>query len=259
MSMAVAPETLAALVRGVDLLCLDAGNTVVFLDHARLATLCTRLGFATEARALTLADGEMKLALERGEEHKVAWSQGHRAEARGWGNTMATILARAGAPPGGIARLLDGLWPDHCALNLWSLVPEGLAAALDRARTAGVRVAVVSNSEGMLERLFEQVGLVRAVDLIIDSGIVGIEKPDPRIFRIALERFGVAPERALHLGDTYATDVVGARAAGVRVALVDPHGHLRGRHVDVPRVAGAAEVARALVGARAAANGPREP
>jgi FMN phosphatase YigB (HAD superfamily) len=66
--------------------------------------------------------------------------------------------------------------------------------------------------------------------------------------RIAVisNRFGVPAGRALHLGDNYATDVLGARAAGMRVALVDPYGHLDGRHADVPRVPGAAEVARAL-------------
>lgn len=60
------------------------------------------------------------------------------------------------------------------------------------------------------------------------------------------------PSRALHLGDTYATDVLGARAANVRVALVDPHGHARGRHLDVPRVPGAAEVADVIARTRLA-------
>jgi putative hydrolase of the HAD superfamily len=115
-----------------------------------------------------------------------------------------------------------------------------------------VHVAVVSNSEGMLESLFDELGILRAIDLVVDSGVVGIEKPDARIFRIALDYFGVPPARALHLGDNFVTDVVGARAAGVRVALVDPFGHLDGRHGDVPRVASAPDVARAIAEARGA-------
>jgi putative hydrolase of the HAD superfamily len=146
--------------------------------------------------------------------------------------------------------MLDALWPDHCALNYWSLVPDGLAEALATARETGVRVAVISNSEGMLERLFEQVGILGALDLVVDSGIVGVEKPDPRIFRVALDRFAISPARALHLGDNFSTDVLGARAAGIRVALVDPFGHMEGRHADVPRVPGAAETARAIAAAR---------
>jgi putative hydrolase of the HAD superfamily len=241
---------LEALVRDVDLLCLDAGNTVVFLDHARLARIATREGFAVDAAVLIDAEGRTKIALERGESREVAWSRAQVAASRGWASTLGTMLAFAGAPAGELPGLLDVLWPEHVARNLWSLVPEGLGAALARARAAGVKTAVISNSEGMLDALFRELGLGDAFDLVVDSGVVGIEKPDPRIFGLALERFGVPPERALHLGDNYATDVLGARAAGVRVALVDPFAHLAGRHADVPRAPGAAEVALALAAAR---------
>jgi HAD superfamily hydrolase (TIGR01509 family) len=235
------------LVHDVGVLCLDAGNTVVFLDHARLASLAARAGFETSAEALVVAEGKTKVALERGEALAPAWSQGHVAAAQGWAATVGTTLAYAGLPPGRVGELLDAVWPEHVARNLWSLVPPGLVDALHRARAAGVKVAVVSNSEGMLEGLFAELGLLGALDVVVDSGIVGVEKPDPRIFRIALERSGVPAARALHLGDNHSTDVLGARAAGVRVALVDPYHHLDGRHPDVPRVPGAAEVADAIV------------
>ena len=91
----------------------------------------------------------------------------------------------------------------------------------------------------------------RHFDLGVDSGKGGIEKPDPRIFRIALDNFAVKPERALHLGDVFATDVLGARAAGVRHALIDPYKHYAGRHAEVPRVPGVVAVARAIQAARA--------
>jgi putative hydrolase of the HAD superfamily len=243
------PDT-PALVQDVDLLCLDAGNTVVFLDHARVADTCASHGFRVSAEALNRAEGETKIALERAEELTVTWSESHRPAALGWGKMLGTMLVKAGLPVDRLPAMLDALWPDHCALNYWSLVPEGLVEALDRARATGARVAVISNSEGMLERLFEQLGILGAFDLVVDSGIVGVEKPDPRIFRVALEHFGIPPARTLHLGDNFSTDVLGARGAGIRVGLVDPFGHLKGRHPDVPRVPGAAEAARAIAAAR---------
>lgn len=246
---------LATLVRDVELLCLDAGNTVVFLDHARLARLAGEHGFATTAEALVRAEGEAKVALEEKREHHVTWSCAHVKAARGWAATVGTMLHAAGLPLDRVPAMLDALWPEHAARNLWSLVPEGLVEALTAARAAGVRVAIVSNSEGQLEPLLVELGVRGALDRVVDSGIVGVEKPDPRIFRMALEPFGVAPSRALHLGDVYATDVLGARAAGVPVALVDPYGHLAGRHPDVPRVPGAREVAWALREARSARPG----
>ena len=244
---------LATLVRDVELLCLDAGNTVVFLDHTRLARIAAEHGFATTAEALVRAEGEAKVALEEKREHHVAWSRAHVQAARGWAAHRRHDAARRGSAARiGVPAMLDAMWPEHAARNLWSLVPEGLVDALAAVRAAGVRVAVVSNSEGQLEPLLVDLGVRGALDLVVDSGIVGVEKPDPRIFRIALDRFDVAPARALHLGDVYATDVLGARAAGVRVALVDPHGHLAGRHPDVPRVPGAREVATVLREARSA-------
>jgi len=238
------------LVRDVDLLCLDAGNTVVFLDHERLARACVREGFATTRDALLRAEGDAKAALERGDGPDVDWSQAQVAAARGWGRVVGTMLRLAGLETERLGPLLDALWPEHRAHNFWSLVVEGLTPALDRLRASGVAVAVVSNSEGRLEQLFESLGILRAFDLVIDSGVVGIEKPDPRIFRIALDRFHTPPARALHLGDTFGPDVLGARAAGVRVALIDPHGHLEGRHLDVPRVDGVPAVARAIAALR---------
>jgi len=239
-----------ALVRDVDLLCLDAGNTVVFLDHERLARACAREGFATGADALIRAEGAMKLALEQGAGTEVAWSQSHVPSARGWGLVVGTLLRLAGLDSGRLGPVLDALWKEHRALNLWSLVPGGLVPALERLRARGVPVAIVSNSEGKLAELLDGLGILGAFDLVIDSGVVGVEKPDPRIFRIALDRFGVPPERALHLGDSFGPDVLGARSAGIRAALIDPHGHLAGRHPDVPRVPGAPEVACAIAESR---------
>ena len=72
---AAAVATPASLVGDVDLLCLDAGNTVVFLDHARVARLAAAAGFATTAAALVVAEGAMKDALARDDMVRVTWSQ----------------------------------------------------------------------------------------------------------------------------------------------------------------------------------------
>jgi putative hydrolase of the HAD superfamily len=234
-----------ALVRDVDLLCLDAGNTVVFLDHPRLAATCAGHGFATSAQTLVRAEGRAKIALENGEVLDVGWSN-DVVGARSWGLVVGTMLNVAGLAVEAVPPLLDALWREHRRHNFWSLVPSGLREALSRMRGRGVPVAVVSNSEGTLERVLDELRVLDAFDLVVDSGLVGFEKPDPRIFRIALDRFSVAADRALHVGDTYATDVLGARGAGLRVALVDPHGHFTGRHADVARVPGATEVADAI-------------
>ncbi len=238
------------LVADVDLLCLDAGNCIIFFDHARVAALSTAAGVAMDAATLIATEGEAKLAQERGALADFAWAHKELPGAAGWGRMVGTMLLRAGFPQERIASFMDALWIEHVRHNIYSLVPEGIGAALDDLRARGVRVVVVSNSEGMLERLFTDLGIVGHFDAIVDSGKVGIEKPDPRIFEIALARFGVPAARALMLGDTFATDIAGAHAAGMRAALVDPHEHMGLRHRDVPRVSGVVEVARAIAAAR---------
>ena len=242
---------LGSLVAGVELLCLDAGNTVIFLDHARLAALLEEAtGVRVSPERLIVCEGEAKTLAETSALHDGTWSHRELPGAASWGRMVATIALRAGVPEAKLAALLDAAWDVHTRRNLWDKVPDGLGDALDAMRERGPKVAIISNSEGMLERLFTELDVLRHFDLVIDSGKVGFEKPDPRIYRVAFKHFGVTASQALHLGDIFTTDILGARAAGCRYALVDPFGHYAGRHLDVPRVEGAAHVADAIATAR---------
>ncbi len=250
--------SLEALCSGVELLSLDAGNTVIFLDHARLSRLLAENGFDASAERLIACEGEAKRLLERGEGTRgLAWEYVDAPGARGWGNMVGTICARAGVPVARVGELLARFWESHVELNLWSVVPEGLGPALDAFRARGGHVVIVSNSEGMLDPLFAHLGIARHFDLVVDSGKVGVEKPDPGIWQFALRAYPTPPDRVLHLGDTWATDVVGAQRCGFRAALIDPYGHYVGMHEDVPRVPGVVACAEAIV--KSASPPPRAP
>lgn len=99
-------------------------------------------------------------------------------------------------------------------------VLEVLAALGER----GCRLGIVSNWSWNLRDRVIQAGLDGHFDLVWASAYAGCNKPNPDIFRQALARMGVACERALYVGDSYAHDVVGARNAGVDVALLDRAG-----------------------------------
>jgi putative hydrolase of the HAD superfamily len=97
--------------------------------------------------------------------------------------------------------------------------------ALARLRAAGLRLGVVSNSDGRVEEALEAAGLRRYLDVVVDSTLAGVEKPDPAIFRTALDALGVPPSQALYVGDLYDVDVIGANAAGIpAVLLLEPGG-----------------------------------
>jgi putative hydrolase of the HAD superfamily len=132
--------------------------------------------------------------------------------------------------------------------GVWSRPVPGSRDGLAALAAIGVTLAIVSNSDGTLEDRLRQEGLCQVgpgagvpMAIVIDSDAVGVAKPDPAIFHLALEATGVAPERALHIGDTVGADVDGALAAGVRPVHLDPYGFCGdGSHVHVPDLAAVA-------------------
>lgn len=132
----------------------------------------------------------------------------------------------------------------HAEHNLWETVPSEVPWALGRLRALGLRLVVVSNANGTLRSVFERLGLEARVDVLVDSHDEGVEKPDPRLFCIALERAGGRAETTMHVGDMYHVDIVGARAAGLRAVLVDATGLYE--HCDCPRVRNLIELADRL-------------
>jgi HAD superfamily hydrolase (TIGR01662 family) len=121
-------------------------------------------------------------------------------------------------------RHLDSEFADAA---LWAQPIPGAKDGLEALAATGVRLGIVSNADGLIgqrlrEREILQVGpgLGVEVDCVIDSGEVGVMKPDPRIFHIALDAMGVDPADAWYVGDMPGFDVVGARRAGLRPFLL---------------------------------------
>ena len=132
--------------------------------------------------------------------------------------------------------------------GLWNTADPDAAAALDAVRAAGLRSAVISNSDGTIRSLVTRLGLVDRLDFVVDSAEEGVEKPDPRIFERALARAGVKPEEAAYIGDLYSIDVRGARHVGLRVVLLDP-GRCWGER-DCDTAPGLLDAVRLLLGRR---------
>ena len=163
---------------------------------------------------------------------------------RGW-LYFELVLKYAGIPRDDrTAAALRDLAAYHAEHNLWETVPAEVPAALERLRDGGRRLAVLSNANGTVTRLFERLGLGRHFDHILESWVEKIEKPDPRFFTRALDRAGADPATTLHVGDLYHVDVQGARAAGIEGWLLDVAGLYP--EADCPRVASLTELAERL-------------
>jgi putative hydrolase of the HAD superfamily len=207
---------------------LDAGGVLVDPNWARVSEALLRQGVDVSAAALATAEPHAKRALDTPELVRTTSDR-----TRGW-KYFNLVLERAGITLSEATdRALADLHEYHRRSNLWESVPAGVPEALARLRALGLTLVVASNANGTVAAHFERIGLASAFDLILDSHDVGIEKPDPAFFAHGLRAIGVRAEDALHVGDFYAIDVVGARAAGLQAWLLDPAGVNTDR--DCPR------------------------
>ena len=120
----------------------------------------------------------------------------------------------------GLRQSLDDLWNTSIMRRHNAIYPDVLPtiAAL---RERGLKLALVSNWDTSLNSHCDDLGLTPHFDTIVGSFYVGYEKPDPRIFHVALERLSLQASQVLHIGDMYVSDVVGARRAGITPVLLD--------------------------------------
>ena len=134
------------------------------------------------------------------------------------------MVEAAGVRSDVIPALLVDFERRHAEVGLWNRPLEGARAAIDGIAALGFRRAVVSNSDGRAEQHLIDCGVREGLEFVVDSQRVGLEKPDPRILKLALDRMGIAADRALYVGDIRSVDEAVARAAGSHFVLVDPYG-----------------------------------
>ncbi|HEY8123318.1 MAG TPA: HAD family hydrolase [Myxococcota bacterium] len=237
----------------LETLFLDAGNTLISIDFEIVAGELARHGVraapAELARAEAAARPKLSAWLARGGSQQA--EEAHFSFLSNLLDHLPAGRAPAGAERTRIAeRARERIYRPGASDELWNVPLPGVADALRELRALGLRLVVVSNADGTVERGLARAGLHGLLDAIVDSHLVGFEKPDPRIFAHALERSGARPETTLHVGDLYAADVAGARAAGVHALLLDPHDDWP--PVDCARLPDVPALARAIRSARAA-------
>ncbi|MGH8991237.1 MAG: HAD family hydrolase [Acidimicrobiia bacterium] len=228
---------------GVEAVFLDVGGVFHLPNHQMILDALRRAGVDADPDALDRAHYAGVAAL-------VDWPDDEDGIWRAYEEAYA---AEAGVPADRLEEAVAELDAAFTVKGMWSRVVPGSVEALRGLATHGVALAIVSNSDGTLEGRLAAEGICQVgpgsgvpMAIVIDSGAVGVAKPNPAIFAIALEATGVAPGSALHVGDAVGADVVGALAAGVRPVHLDPHGfctdsthpHLRSLAELGPRLAG---------------------
>ena len=119
-------------------------------------------------------------------------------------------------------QIRDHLVVAHGERHLWCEPDSEAANVLVALKTAGLRIAVISNTEdGRAKESLALADIASHIEFVIDSHIVGCSKPDKEIFQFALAELRLQPHEAAYVGDSYGYDVIGARRAGLYPILLD--------------------------------------
>jgi putative hydrolase of the HAD superfamily len=170
-------------------------------------------------------------------------------------------VANCGVPPMLVQTVADDLGSTFGPASFRRPTPNVIQRLKDLAK-AGARLGVVSNADGKIAQQLAEAGLCQVgegaavrLEVLIDSHLVGIEKPDPRIFGMAIEQLGLNPADVVYVGDSFHIDVVGARAAGIRPLHFDPYGDCRAGNQPLEHIRDLGDVV-AMVRASAARQHP---
>jgi FMN phosphatase YigB (HAD superfamily) len=159
----------------------------------------------------------------------AAWKEYDAAKSRGetgqaaWSSFMAALLTLAGtAPASAIPELVNFLWSEQPRNNLWRRAIPGMSEICADLSARAVPLGIVSNSEGRLVELLDVMDLRKFFPVVADSGVLGIEKPDARIFEWTAKSLDVAASDLIHVGDAWVADIEGALGVGARAIWITP-------------------------------------
>jgi putative hydrolase of the HAD superfamily len=220
---------------GISAILLDAGGVLVFPEPVNVLPPLRAAGVDPDLAAL-----------ERAHYQAMATQDAEAlppVQATWWRNYLRSYTAACGVPADR-AELLATEMAQGIRGHSWAHVGLGVMDGLRALAALGVPMGVVSNSDGSVQGDLRRLGVCyvpeQAPDpagepgpatvgvtmgVILDSAVVGVAKPDPEIFRLALDALGVpAGGAVLHVGDSLRYDVAGALAAGLQPVHMDPYG-----------------------------------
>lgn len=212
------------MMRDIRVVFFDAGETLL---HPRpsfvqlFETTCAEHGIFPDTGKLPSVAGVLLSELDQRQREGFTFSTSTEVSRAFWLDFYARLLEGLGAPS-----------HDELPLQLYRTFTDpanyvlygDVTAALKGLECLGVGIGLISNFEAWLEVLLERLGVLSYFKHLVISGQVGMEKPHRRIFEHALAVAGVEPGQALHVGDSIASDVAGARGAGITPVLIDRYG-----------------------------------
>jgi putative hydrolase of the HAD superfamily len=206
----------------------DVGQTILSPDYPFLQKMLAENGVKTSLEQLAKGAALAREKYFRGNQNEP------------WKEYFSFWFTHLGARVEDLPGMLKQVYERHHTVYLWNQVEPTARQTFEALQSKGLRLGIVSNADGKVQSILNQLQLGQFFSCIVDSKIVGVEKPDPAIFRLALQALNIAAEHCIYVGDHYDRDVVGARRAGLFPVLIDPFEVVPER--DVARIKTLAEL-----------------
>ncbi|HEU24955.1 MAG: hypothetical protein C0176_06365 [Mesoaciditoga sp.] len=197
---------------------LDAGGTLVFPDLLWLSDLMRKYGINVKEEDILKRVYEIDYLIDKSMKDRITLIEGNLLEALFGAFTSSKETVKI---------LVEKANERDRVKNLWAYTFDWVIDTLKTLKEMGYSMSVISNSDGRVEEVLEETGIAPFMDKIYDSQIVGVEKPDPAIFKKALGDLSISAEEAIFFGDMFYTDILGANRAGIRAVHIDPFGFYR--------------------------------
>lgn len=222
-------------VRTTEIVFFDAGETLVHPHPSfpeLFARVCAERGKSISASEVAelqarLAPHLVDLSEDTGVDQPSLSPEGSR---KFWSFLYRRFLSEFGIEDEELVASLYATFSNAASYALF----DDVIPALSTLSTEGYRLGLISNFEGWLDEMLVELEVGDVFDVKVISGIAGIEKPDPAIYELAVDRAGIHPSHAVHVGDSPGLDVQPARAVGMKPVLLDRTG--RYPNEDVPTI-----------------------
>jgi putative hydrolase of the HAD superfamily len=238
------------MTRSIRTVLFDAGNTLLHLDYPFLSKVLAEHGCERSPMDIRLAEYSAKAAVDRVLAPEVGTPESVEgllwpADGGERPSYFAVAVHQLGIGGDEAGAILAALRDHNEADCLWRVIEPDTHEVLHELRRRGYALGVVSNADGRIEGDITRRGLGEHFEMVIDSHVVGVEKPDPAIFEIALKRMGTKADETVYIGDVYGIDIIGARRAGLDAILIDTLGRYPG-DIDCRRISGLSELLELL-------------
>jgi putative hydrolase of the HAD superfamily len=198
----------------------DVGNTLTTPDWERVNAITKQFSdYQFDEAALQI--GISKILLQVDNDSNFLKNLADKTIRPNW--HFRQLYQRFGIKDSQLEQLGEALDKLHQEKHLWTKLNNDVVPVFEHLKSKGFLLGVISNSEdGRVEDILREVGILSYLDVYLDSHKVEFAKPDPRIFKQAIEQIRVDANEAVFVGDTYMQDIRGAQASEIRPILFDP-------------------------------------